>query len=54
MKVVQHDKEVDALYVKLDGSDKRKIDRTIEVDIPSITLNIDVDANGKPIGVEII
>lgn len=48
------DEETGAVYVYL--SDNRQVDQTIEMPYASmgIILNIDLDANGKAIGVEII
>ena len=45
---IEYDKEVDALYVRLQ---EKYVDRTVEIEEG---LNIDLDENGKLIGLEIL
>lgn len=46
-----YDEEADALYIMLVPDDEAGIDRTEEL---SPTLHVDLDDNGKPIGVEVL
>ncbi len=45
---IEYDKEVDALYIRLQ---EKKVTRTKEIEDG---LNIDLDENGKLIGIEIL
>lgn len=45
---IEYDKEVDALYVRLQ---EKYVDRTVEIEDG---LNIDLDEDGKLIGIEIL
>jgi uncharacterized protein YuzE len=45
---IEYDREVDALYVRLQ---EKYVDRTVEIEEG---LNIDLDENGKLIGLEIL
>jgi len=45
---IEYDREVDALYVRLQ---EKYVDRTVEIEEG---LNIDLDENGKLIGLEVL
>jgi uncharacterized protein YuzE len=45
---IEYDKEVDALYVRLQ---EKYVDRTVEIEEG---LNIDLDENGRLIGLEVL
>ena len=45
---IEYDKEVDALYVRLQ---EKYVDRTLEIEEG---LNLDLDENGKLIGLEVL
>jgi uncharacterized protein YuzE len=45
---IEYDKEVDALYIRLQ---ERHVNRTVEIEDG---INIDLDKNGKLIGIEIL
>jgi len=51
MAYYSYDEEADALYITLVPDDDARIDRTDEL---GPNLHIDLDENGKPVGVEIL
>lgn len=51
MAVYTYDEEADALYILLVPEPEASIEQTIELDE---RLHVDVDAGGRPVGVEIL
>jgi uncharacterized protein YuzE len=45
---IEYDSEIDALYIRLQ---EKQVDRTLEIEEG---LNIDLDASGKMIGIEVL